>query len=143
MYIEGMVQFNKSKSAVLAKILSLWSGVRLNNPTMQSDWRFANPSVCLMGGIQTALLDKLLIEQHQQAGLAARFLLSYVEENSEITTKAERDCLVQEKGKLGGASVINNILQKLVDSREDAHTLEYDGKAGLLMGAFEDFLKRK
>jgi len=96
-----------------------------------------------MGGIQTALLDKLLIEQHQQAGLAARFLLSYVEENSEITTKAERDCLGQEKGKLGGASLINNVLQKLVDSREDAHTLEYDGKAGLLMGAFEDFLKRK
>ncbi len=51
MCIEGMVQFNKSNSAVLAKILSLWSGVRIDNPTMQSDWRVANPSVCLMGGI--------------------------------------------------------------------------------------------
>ena len=51
MCIEGMIQFNKSKSAVLAKILSLWSGVRIDNPMMQSDWRVANPSVCLMGGI--------------------------------------------------------------------------------------------
>ena len=51
MCIEGMVQFNKSNSAVLAKILSLWSGVRIDNPTMQSNWRVANLSVCLMGGI--------------------------------------------------------------------------------------------
>ena len=51
MCIEGMIQFNKSKSALLAKILSLWSGVRIDNPMMQSDWRVANPSVCLMGGI--------------------------------------------------------------------------------------------
>ena len=50
--------------------------IRLDNPTMQSDRRVANPYVCLMGGIQPALLDKLLNEQHQQAGLAARFLLS-------------------------------------------------------------------
>ena len=143
MCIEGMIQFNKSKSAVLAKILSLWSGVRIDNPMMQSDWRVANPSVCLMGGIQTALLDKLLNEQHQQAGLAARFLLSCVEENSETTTKARRDCLGQEKGNLGGASVINNVLQKLDDSRENAHTVEYVGKAGLLIGEFEDSLKSK
>ena len=143
MCIEGMDQFSKSKSAVMGKILSLWSGVRLDNPTMQSDRRVANPYVCLMGGIQTALLDKLLNEQHQQAGLAARFLLSYVEENPEITIKVERDRLGQEKENLGGASVINNVLQKLVDSREDAHTVEYAGKAGLLMGEFEDSLKRK
>ena len=62
---------------------------------MQSYWRVANPTVCLMDGIQTALLDKLLNEQHQQAGLAARFLLSCAEENSEKTTKARRDCLGQ------------------------------------------------
>ena len=42
MCIEGMDQFSKSKSAVMGKILSLWSGVRLDNPTMQSDWRVAN-----------------------------------------------------------------------------------------------------
>ncbi len=143
MCIEGMVQFNKSKSAVLAKILSLWSGVRLDNPTMQSDRRVANPYVCLMGGIQPALLDKLLNETHQQAGLAARFLLSFVEENPEITTKAERDRLGQEKERLGGSSLINNFLQRLVDNRDGAHTSQYDEKAGLLMGEFEDSLKRK
>ena len=143
MCIEGMDQFSKSKSAVMGKILSLWSGVRLDNPTMQSDRRVANPYVCLMGGIQPALLDKLLNEQHQQAGLAARFLLSFVEENPEITTKSERDRLGQEKENLGGSSLINNFLQRLVENRDGAHTSQYDEKAGLLMGEFEDSLKRK
>ena len=143
MCIEGMDQFSKSKSAVIAKILSLWTGIRLDNPTMKSDRRISNPYVCLMGGIQPALLDKLLNEQNQESGLAPRFLLSYVEENQEITTKEERDRLGREKQILGGTSVISNALQMLVDNREGAHTVCYDPKAGMLMGEFEDSLKRK
>ena len=71
MCIDGMDQFSKSRSAVLAKILMLYNGDRFDNPTMMSDRRVTNPYVCLMGGIQPSLLDKLLNEQHQQAVLAA------------------------------------------------------------------------
>ena len=39
--------------------------------------------------------------------------------------------------------MINNVLQKLDGIREDAHTVEYDGKAGLLIGEFENSLQSK
>ena len=56
MCIDDMDQFSKSRSAVLAKILTLYNGDRFDNPTMMSDRRVANPYVCLMGGIQPSLL---------------------------------------------------------------------------------------
>ncbi len=143
MCIDGMDQFSKSRSAVLAKILTLYNGDRFDNPTMMSDRRVANPYVCLMGGIQPSLLDKLLNEQHQQAGLAARFLLAYVEENAEITTKSERDRIGQQKLSLGGSQVIDKILERLVNNRETPHVVHYDDRAGVLMGEFEDLLRRK
>ena len=143
MCIDGMDQFSKSKSAVLAKILTLWNGDRFDNPTMMSDRRISHPYVCLMGGIQPSLLVKLLNEQHQQAGLAARFLLAYVEENSEITTKSERDRIGQQKLDLGGSQVIDKILERLVNNRETPHVVHYDDRAGVLMGEFEDLLRQK
>ncbi|MEC7221636.1 MAG: DUF3987 domain-containing protein, partial [SAR324 cluster bacterium] len=143
MCIDGMDQFSKSKSAVLAKILTLWNGDRFDNPTMMSDRRISHPYVCLMGGIQPSLLVKLLNEQHQQAGLAARFLLAYVEENSEITTKSERDRIGQQKLDLGGSQVIDKILERLVNNRETPHVVHYYDRAGVLMGEFEDLLRQK
>ena len=143
MCIDGMDQFSKSKSAVLAKILTLYNGDRFENPTMISDRRVANPYVCMMGGIQPSLLDKLLNEQHQQAGLAARFLLTYVEENSEITTKLERDRIGQQKLDLGGSRVIDQLLERLANNREISCTVQYGDRASLLMGEFEDLLRRK
>ena len=118
MCIDGMDQFSKSKSAVLAKILTLWNGNRFDNPTMMSDRRISHPYVCMMGGIQPSSLDKLLHEQHQQAGLAARFLLAYVEENAEITTKSERDRIGKLKLSLGGSRVIGQVLERLVSTEK-------------------------
>ena len=76
---------------------------------MQSDTRVTNRYICLMGKIQPAMLDKLLNDQLQRAGLAARFLPSYGEKNWYITTKAERNHLGKKKERLEEASVINNV----------------------------------
>lgn len=81
MCIERMDQFSKSKSAALGKIQSLSNEIKLDNTTMQSDTRVTNRYICLMGKIQPAMLDKLLNDQLQRAGLAARFLPSYGEKN--------------------------------------------------------------
>ena len=97
-------------------LLTLWNCSSSNYPTLKSPRYIPNVFVPLSGGIQTERLKELIKQESINDGFAARILFCYLESQKPLTF--EEDEKLNESAAEVGKSMLNQIMQKLIDLRE-------------------------
>ena len=112
---KGLNQF-KSYGNDREILLTLWNCSSLDYPILSTERFIPNVFAPLSGGIQTERLKELIKQESINDGFAARILFCYLESKKPLTF--EEDEKLNESAAEVGKSMLNQIMQKLIDLRE-------------------------
>ena len=112
---KGLNQF-KSNGNDREMLLTSWNCSSLDYPILKTERYIPNVFVPLSGGIQTERLKELIKQESINDGFAARILFCYLESQKPLTFEEEEK--LNESAAEVGKSMLNQIMQKLIDLRE-------------------------
>ena len=115
--LDGLNQY-KGKGNDRQKLLSLWNGNAFENPTTTSDRYIPSVFVPIAGGIQEAIVRKIINDVNTADGLAARFLFNYLVISKEPLSLDRKDEVQALLSKSLGNAVLKQIFDKLVAIRD-------------------------
>ena len=125
--ISGRNQY-KGKGDDAPKLLELWNGREISNPTMNSYRYITDSFVPIIGGIQTDLLKKIFNPEDIANGFVARFLLVPFRHPTPPLIDSERKIIRDNISKQERNS-INLIIKQLIDQREIKEQFSFDKDA--------------
>lgn len=139
---EGLNQY-KGRGNDRHKLLSLWNGHSFDNPTAEEDRFIPSVFVPVIGGIQESLLSKIINDANTSDGLAARFLFNYLilkPEPASIERQREIEELISNSK---GKQLLISLFDKIVEIRDQQHSVLISKAAKDLLQLYEHQLKRE
>ena len=139
--ISGRNQY-KGKGDDVPKLLELWNGREISNPTMNT-YRYVSDSfVPIIGGIQTDLLTKIFNPEDLANGFVARLLLVPFKHPRPPLIDSERKKIRDNISK-EERNAINKIMKKLIEERETKAQFSFDNEAENLIYQQHDVLTKE
>ena len=117
--LNGLNQY-KGKGNDKQKLVTIFNGHSLENPTADSDRYIPNVFVPISGGIQEALVRKIINDSNTTDGLAGRFLFNHLLLQPVLTVEEKRkiyDLIARSKGK----DILTGIFHKLASVRDQSN----------------------
>ena len=125
--ISGRNQY-KGKGDDAPKLLELWNGREISNPTMNSYRYITDSFVPIIGGIQTNLLKKIFNPEDIANGFVARFLLVPFRHPTPPLIDSERK-IIRDNISKQERNAINLTIRKLIDQRDTKVQFSFDKDA--------------
>lgn len=139
--ISGRNQY-KSKGDDAPKLLELWNGREISNPTMNSYRYISDSFVPIIGCIQTDLLTKIFNPEDIANGIVARFLLVPFRHPIPPLIDSERKKIRDNISKQE-RNVINLTIKKLINQRDTKVQFSFDKDAEDLIYQQHDELTKE